>query len=83
MAKIGAYRFGLPRRLTSLAHRQVQSRCHPAPSRWIWAGSALHLPSPGRSGPRLIFFRKRTVILFVLQTLKFHRICFVHANELI
>jgi hypothetical protein len=62
MAEIGAYRFGLPRWLTSLAHWQVRSRRLPALLRWIWAELALDRPSPTRSGPRLIFFRNCSVI---------------------
>jgi hypothetical protein len=42
-----------------------------------------NLPSPGGSGPRLIFLGNVLLILFDLQTLKLHRICFVHANEVI
>jgi hypothetical protein len=61
-AKIGAYRFGLPRWLTSLACWQVRSRRLPALLCWIWAGITLDQPSPSRSGPRLIFFRNCSVI---------------------
>jgi hypothetical protein len=46
-------------------------------------------PDSHRTGPfradlaRAIFFRKCSILLIDLQTLKFHRNCSVHANEVI
>jgi hypothetical protein len=64
---MGAYRFGY------------------APTRGgrRWAGPARLRSSPGWIPACSIFFRKCIVISFVLQTLKFHRIVSVHANEVI
>jgi hypothetical protein len=83
MAEISAYRFGLARRLTSLAHWQIRSRCLSVLLRWIWAGFAMDRPSPSRSGPRVIFLRNCSVILNYLQSSKIHKYFSIHANEVI
>jgi hypothetical protein len=49
----------------------------------LWAGPARLHSSPGWNSGMFYFFRKCIVISFVLQTLKFHRNCFVNANEVI
>jgi hypothetical protein len=49
----------------------------------IWAGFTPDRPIPGRSGPHEFFLRKCSVLLIDLQTLKFHRNCSVHVNEVI
>jgi hypothetical protein len=70
--------------LTALAHRKVQT---PAARASLLAGSGLDSP---RIGPaladlaRVLFSLENALInLFVLQTLKSHRICSAHAIEVI
>jgi hypothetical protein len=52
--------------LTAGSRWQVQALPPCLAPRWIWAGSALLRPSSGRSGPRRIFLRKCSIILFVM-----------------
>jgi hypothetical protein len=63
----GAYRFG------------------PAPTRVgrRWAGPAHLRSSPGWIPACFFFIGKCSVILFVLQILKFHRICSINVNVVI